>query len=154
VKSISNDVGSIHLFTTARQPQMEFSVKWRVGWGAPAGRPVGGAQPRVVDVVDYLFDAHDHHHNHNHGHPYIIATAPPAVNAVPPLLTRSTRPRMSRGHRPSTTPMDFEWSNQSGPIDPSSPFFAAGQQSAKKRRLPMFAATAACPELTCVRVAI
>ncbi|OAL43650.1 hypothetical protein IQ07DRAFT_616295 [Pyrenochaeta sp. DS3sAY3a] len=40
---------------------------------------------------------------------------------------------MSRGHRPSTTPMDFEWSNQSGPVDPSSPFFAAGQQSAKKR---------------------
>ncbi|KAH7356212.1 Di-sulfide bridge nucleocytoplasmic transport domain-containing protein [Pyrenochaeta sp. MPI-SDFR-AT-0127] len=39
---------------------------------------------------------------------------------------------MSRGHRGSTTPMDFEWSNQSGPVDPNSPFFAS-QQSAKKR---------------------
>ncbi|KAL6702654.1 hypothetical protein ACN47E_001277 [Coniothyrium glycines] len=40
---------------------------------------------------------------------------------------------MSRGHRPSTTPMDFEWSNQTGPTDPNSPFLAASQQSAKKR---------------------
>ncbi|KAH6872134.1 Di-sulfide bridge nucleocytoplasmic transport domain-containing protein [Alternaria rosae] len=38
---------------------------------------------------------------------------------------------MSRSHRPSTTPMDFEWTNQTGPIDAQSPFLAASQQ--KKR---------------------
>ncbi|KAL1800790.1 hypothetical protein ACET3X_001132 [Alternaria dauci] len=38
---------------------------------------------------------------------------------------------MSRSHRPSTTPMDFEWTNQTGPIDAQSPFIAASQQ--KKR---------------------
>ncbi|KAH8707110.1 Di-sulfide bridge nucleocytoplasmic transport domain-containing protein [Phaeosphaeriaceae sp. PMI808] len=29
---------------------------------------------------------------------------------------------MQRGHRGSTTPMDFEWSTSTGPVDPSSPF--------------------------------
>ncbi|KAI4643860.1 hypothetical protein J4E93_006873 [Alternaria ventricosa] len=41
---------------------------------------------------------------------------------------------MSRSHRPSTTPMDFEWTNQTGPIDAQSPFLAASQQ--KKRESP------------------
>ncbi|KAF2828799.1 hypothetical protein CC86DRAFT_347300 [Ophiobolus disseminans] len=40
---------------------------------------------------------------------------------------------MQRGHRPSTTPMDFEWSNRNGPVDPASPFMNISQQSAKKR---------------------
>lgn len=38
---------------------------------------------------------------------------------------------MSRGHRTSTTPMDYEWSNGTGPVDQQSPFLAGGQQ--KKR---------------------
>ncbi|KAH7078049.1 Di-sulfide bridge nucleocytoplasmic transport domain-containing protein [Paraphoma chrysanthemicola] len=41
---------------------------------------------------------------------------------------------MQRGHRASTTPMDFEWTNHNGPVDPSSPFMNIhGQPSAKKR---------------------
>ncbi|KAF2133542.1 hypothetical protein P153DRAFT_428493 [Dothidotthia symphoricarpi CBS 119687] len=42
---------------------------------------------------------------------------------------------MSRGHRQSTTPMDFEWSNQRGPVDQQSPFITAtgGSHAAKKR---------------------
>ncbi|KAF2852747.1 hypothetical protein T440DRAFT_419625 [Plenodomus tracheiphilus IPT5] len=32
---------------------------------------------------------------------------------------------MSRSHRPSTTPMDFEWTNQTGPVDSRSPFLTA-----------------------------
>ncbi|EMD60786.1 hypothetical protein COCSADRAFT_97447 [Bipolaris sorokiniana ND90Pr] len=39
---------------------------------------------------------------------------------------------MSRSHRPSTTPMDFEWTNQTGPIDAQSPFLAASQQKKRK----------------------
>lgn len=43
---------------------------------------------------------------------------------------------MSRGHRGSTTPMEFEWTNNNGPTDPSSPFMnIRSQQSAKKRKL-------------------
>ncbi|KAH4027582.1 hypothetical protein HBI56_048850 [Parastagonospora nodorum] len=42
---------------------------------------------------------------------------------------------MHRSHRPSTTPMDFEYTNGRGPVDQSSPFlnFQQNQQSAKKR---------------------
>ncbi|KAH9865916.1 hypothetical protein IAQ61_008652 [Plenodomus lingam] len=36
---------------------------------------------------------------------------------------------MSRAHRPSTTPMDFEWTNQTGPVDSQSPFLTASQPS-------------------------
>jgi hypothetical protein len=44
---------------------------------------------------------------------------------------------MQRGHRASTTPMDFEYTNRTGPTDPSSPFMnIQNQQSAKKRKLP------------------
>ena len=43
---------------------------------------------------------------------------------------------MSRTSRPSTTPMDFEWTNQTGPIDAQSPFVLASQQQQKKRKLP------------------
>lgn len=39
---------------------------------------------------------------------------------------------MSRSHHPSTTPMDFEWTNQTGPIDAQSPFLAASQQKKRK----------------------
>ncbi|CAG5144202.1 uncharacterized protein ALTATR162_LOCUS1500 [Alternaria atra] len=46
---------------------------------------------------------------------------------------------MSRSHRPSTTPMDFEWTNQTGPIDSQSPFLAAGQQKKRKSSDPSFA---------------
>ncbi|KAJ4376483.1 hypothetical protein N0V83_001767 [Neocucurbitaria cava] len=49
---------------------------------------------------------------------------------------------MSRGHRASTTPMEFEWTNQTGPVDSQSPFLTAGQQSAKKRKLSTFASAA------------
>jgi len=43
---------------------------------------------------------------------------------------------MHRSHRPSTTPMDFEYTNGRGPVDQSSPFvnFQQNQQSAKKRK--------------------
>ncbi|KAF1921274.1 Di-sulfide bridge nucleocytoplasmic transport domain-containing protein [Ampelomyces quisqualis] len=41
---------------------------------------------------------------------------------------------MQRGHRPSTTPMDFEWANHTGPVEASSPFVNPPHpQSAKKR---------------------
>ncbi|KAF2644791.1 hypothetical protein P280DRAFT_390365 [Massarina eburnea CBS 473.64] len=40
---------------------------------------------------------------------------------------------MSR-HRQSTTPMDFEWQNQTGRVDTSSPFITS-QSAAKKRKL-------------------
>ncbi|CAN9101459.1 unnamed protein product [Alternaria alternata] len=46
---------------------------------------------------------------------------------------------MSRSHRPSTTPMDFEWTNQTGPIDSQSPFLAASQQKKRKPPGPSFA---------------
>ncbi|KAF1948001.1 hypothetical protein EJ02DRAFT_449466 [Clathrospora elynae] len=39
---------------------------------------------------------------------------------------------MSRSHRSSITPMDFEWSNQTGPVDKQSPFLAASQQQKKR----------------------
>lgn len=44
---------------------------------------------------------------------------------------------MSRGHRGSTTPMDYEWTNKNGPTDPSSPFMNihSQQSAAKKRKL-------------------
>ncbi|CAI6340177.1 unnamed protein product [Periconia digitata] len=42
---------------------------------------------------------------------------------------------MSR-HRPSTTPMDFEWENETGRVDASSPWITSQQsQLAKKRKL-------------------
>jgi hypothetical protein len=58
-------------------------------------------------------------------------------NATPPALNsfHSLAHTMSRSHRPSTTPMDFEWTNQTGPIDSQSPFLAAASQQ-KKRKLP------------------
>ncbi|KAE8836859.1 hypothetical protein PTNB73_07764 [Pyrenophora teres f. teres] len=50
---------------------------------------------------------------------------------------------MSRTSRLSTTPMDFEWTNQTGPIDAQSPFVIASQQQQqqqqqqqKKRKIP------------------
>ncbi|KAI8930393.1 hypothetical protein NX059_012473 [Plenodomus lindquistii] len=52
---------------------------------------------------------------------------------------------MSRAHRPSTTPMDFEWTNGEGPVDARSPFLNAnananaGQQGGMKRKLDHFA---------------
>ncbi|CAO2658208.1 Nn.00g059310.m01.CDS01 [Neocucurbitaria sp. VM-36] len=58
---------------------------------------------------------------------------------------------MSRGHRASTTPMEFEWTNQTGPVDSQSPFFTASQQSAKKRKLSTLASVPSAkrgPQLT------
>ncbi|PVI06047.1 hypothetical protein DM02DRAFT_623365 [Periconia macrospinosa] len=45
---------------------------------------------------------------------------------------------MSR-HRPSTTPMDFEWENETGQVDSSSPWITSHQSFAKKRKLSSFA---------------
>ena len=43
--------------------------------------------------------------------------------------------------------MEFEWSNQTGPVDSQSPFFAAAQQqSAKKRKLNTFVSQASAAE--------
>ncbi|RMZ71742.1 nuclear envelope brr6 [Pyrenophora seminiperda CCB06] len=47
------------------------------------------------------------------------------------LLPTETMARMSRQ---STTPMDFEWSNRTGPIDAQSPFLAGQQQQQQKKR--------------------
>jgi hypothetical protein len=51
---------------------------------------------------------------------------------------------MSRAHRGSTTPMDFEWSNKHGPVDQRSPFMTAvdAAQHARKREHPR-----RCPSL-------
>jgi hypothetical protein len=51
---------------------------------------------------------------------------------------------MSRAHRGSTTPMDFEWSNKHGPVDQRSPFMTAvdAAQHARKREYPRL-----CPSL-------
>ncbi|KAF1837062.1 hypothetical protein BDW02DRAFT_492333 [Decorospora gaudefroyi] len=43
---------------------------------------------------------------------------------------------MSRGNRPSITPMDFEWTNHTGPVDSQSPFVAASQQKKRKPTSP------------------
>lgn len=42
----------------------------------------------------------------------------------------------SRGHRSSTTPMDFEYTDRVGPVDANSPFMNIANQSAKKRKTP------------------
>ncbi|KAK1911402.1 hypothetical protein P3342_012703 [Pyrenophora teres f. teres] len=41
---------------------------------------------------------------------------------------------MSRTSRLSTTPMDFEWTNQTGPIDAQSPFVIASQQQQQQQQ--------------------
>ena len=58
-------------------------------------------------------------------HPHVVD------GACPPLLADTT---MSRASRPSTTPMDFEWTNQTGPIDAQSPFVLASQQQRQQQQ--------------------
>ncbi|KAH7401153.1 Di-sulfide bridge nucleocytoplasmic transport domain-containing protein [Phaeosphaeria sp. MPI-PUGE-AT-0046c] len=41
---------------------------------------------------------------------------------------------MSRGHRGSTTPMEFEWTNSNGPTDPASPFMNIRRGEGAKKR--------------------
>ena len=92
---------------------------------------------------------HQHHSPGNHQPKSSVAHRTPATRTF--AATSSRRSTMSsRGPRASTTPMDFEWSNQSGPIDPNSPFLASSQQH-KKRMLcsPLFSPQhMTCPAAT------